>query len=257
MTLEQIDELFSQTLIGDYDDDAPWEAVRRLHSLGTRRVFERAAEWCASENPLKRARGADVLAQIGMPIDHPHNSFPEESYAIVSGLAEREKDPLPLLSSIHALGHIGNPLAVPLVIEKCSHQHSDVRFAVACTLGSFADDPRAVQTLMELTQDTDEDVRDWATFGLGVQGQVDSPEIREALVTRLSDTNSNVREEALVGLARRKERRAIPVLIGELNRGDLSYRLREAAEAFLGECEQHPEWGAREFAKALRTQLTL
>lgn len=59
---------------------------------------------------------------------------------------------------------------------------------------------------MELTQDTDEDVRDWATFGLGVFGQLDSPEIREALVTRLSDTNADVRAEALAGLAARKEK---------------------------------------------------
>jgi HEAT repeat protein len=257
MTLEQIDELFTQTLTGDYDDDAPWEAVGKLRRLGTRRVFERAADWCASESPLKRARGADVLAQIGVSTDHPNNSFPEESYAIVSGLAEQEKDPLPLLASIHALGHIGNPLAVPLVIEKRPHQDSDVRFAVACALGCFADDPRAAQALTELTQDTDEDVRDWATFGLGVLGQVDSPEIREALVTRLSDTNLDVREEALVGLAKRKDRRTIPVLIGELSLGDLTVRLREASEAFLGEGEEHPEWGAHEFANALRAHLTL
>ena len=219
MTLEHIDDLFARTLTGDYDDDTTWEAVRKLHNLGTRRVLERAAEWCASENPLKRARGADILAQIGVTREHPHNSFPEESYDIVSGLARQEKDPLPLLASIHALGHIGNILAVPLVIEKRSHQDPDVRFAVACALGSFADDPKAAQALMELTQDTDEDVRDWATFGLGVLGQLDSPEIREALVTRLSDTNADVRAEALAGLAARKERKAIPALIAELNQG--------------------------------------
>lgn len=79
-------------------------------------------------------------------------------------------------------------------------------FAVACALISFGDDPQAAQALMELTQDTDEDVRDWATFGLGVFGQLDSPEIREALVTRLSDTNADVRAEALAGLAARKEK---------------------------------------------------
>jgi HEAT repeat protein len=110
---------------------------------------------------------------------------------------------------------------------------------------------------MGLAQDTDEHVRDWATFGLGVLGQVDSPEIREALVTRLSDTNLDVREEALVGLAKRKDRKAIPALIGELSQGDLSDRLREASEAFLGEGEEHPEWGAHEFAEALRAHLTL
>jgi hypothetical protein len=36
MTLEQIDELFTQTLTGDYDDHAPWEAVQKLRWMGTR-----------------------------------------------------------------------------------------------------------------------------------------------------------------------------------------------------------------------------
>ena len=101
---------------------------------------------------------------------------------ILSALAERERDPLPLLSAIHALGHIGNPLAVPLVIANCEHENPDVRFAVACALGDFTADPRAAPALMALMQDVDDDVRDWATFGLGVLGDQDSREIREALL---------------------------------------------------------------------------
>jgi hypothetical protein len=65
MAVAQLDELFVQALPGAYDDDAPWEAVGKLRNLGTRQVYERAAEWCISSDPLKRARGADVLAQIG------------------------------------------------------------------------------------------------------------------------------------------------------------------------------------------------
>ena len=252
MTLEQIEELFAQTLAGDYDDDTPWEAVRKLRNLGTRQVFERAAGWCVSNDPLKRARGADVLAQIGRTFEHPHNSFLQESYLVVSRLARQEKDPLPLLAAIHALGHIGNPLALPLLIENCSHGDRDVRFAVACALGKFAVDPRALQALMLLMQDSDEDVRDWATFGLGVLGKADSTEIREALLKRTSDSDSDAREDALVALANRKESRAIPALIAELNRGALSDRLKEAADSFLGESEQHAKWGPHEFAKALR-----
>src|SRR5438045_464296 len=91
MTLAEIDELFVQTLTGEYDDDVPWEAVGKLRNLGTRQVFERAAEWCTSGDPSKRARGADVLAQIGRTAEHPHNNFPEESYSVVSQLARARK----------------------------------------------------------------------------------------------------------------------------------------------------------------------
>lgn len=251
MDVAQIDELFAQTLAGDYEEDAPWEAVGKLRNLGTRQIYERAAEWCISSDPLKRARGADVLAQIGRTSEHPQNNFIEESYAVISQLAQHETEPLPLLAAIHALGHIGNPLALPLVIQNCSHGDANVRFAVACALGKFANDPRAVQALIALMGDRDEDVRDWATFGLGVLGDADSSEIRAALLKRTNDPSPDVREEALVALANRKESRVIPTLISELNQGAVSGRLREAAESFLGESEQHEKWDGHDFAKAL------
>lgn len=257
MIVEQLDDIFAQTLVGDYDDDSPWEAVKTLRKIGSRAVFERAAEWCRSEDPLRRARGADVLAQIGRTFEHRQNNFPDESYLILSALVERERDFLPLLSAIHALGHVGNPLAVPLVIANCEHENTDVRFAVACALGNFADDPRALPALMALMNDVDDDVRDWATFGLGVLGGQDSREIRESLLKRMNDPNCDVREEALAALANRKEPRAVPALIAELNQPEISDRLREAAEAFLGENEQRVGWGPNDFAEALRKQFAL
>src|SRR5277367_6411303 len=103
----EIDEQFAQTLSGDYDDNAPWKAVHSLRRIGSREVFERAAEWCGSENALKRARGIDVLAQLGRTAEHPANMFSDESLSAVLALLEREKDVLPLLAAIYALGHIG------------------------------------------------------------------------------------------------------------------------------------------------------
>jgi HEAT repeat protein len=257
MTLAQIDELFAQTLTGEYDDDAPWEAVKTLRNLGTRQVFERAAEWCTSSDPLKRARGADVLAQIGRTFQHQHNNFLEESYAVVLQLAQHERESVPLLAAIHALGHIGNPLALPFVIQNYSHEDPNVRLAVAFALGTFADDPRAVQALIVLMEDRDDDVRDWATFGLGVLGHTDSPEIRVALLRRTKDPNPDVRGEALAALANRGESQAIPPLIAELNQGAVSVPLREAAESFLGESEQHEKWNGHDFAKALKLHFRL
>ena len=64
MVVSQLNDIFARTLSGDYDDDALWEAVRTLHRMGSPEVFEYAAEWCISQSPLKRARGADVLAQL-------------------------------------------------------------------------------------------------------------------------------------------------------------------------------------------------
>jgi HEAT repeat protein len=179
--------MFARTLIGDYDSGAPWEGVRALRMLGNRDGFDRAAAWCASQEPLRRARGADVLAQIGRTAEHHSNNFPDESFAVVSAMLTRETEALPLLAAIHALGHIGDPRAIRLVVQYRSHADADVRFAVACALGNFANDSLGAESLIQLTNDMDADVRDWATFGIGSLSKLDTPELREALVRNLDD----------------------------------------------------------------------
>jgi len=86
MTDSDIDELFAQTLQGDYDDHEPWDAVQSLRRIGTRQVFDKAVEWIESAARLERARGLDVIAQIGKTAEHPSNSFPQESYDAAGGL---------------------------------------------------------------------------------------------------------------------------------------------------------------------------
>jgi HEAT repeat protein len=137
------------------------------------------------------------------------------------------------------------------------HPSADVRFAVACALGSFPNDPRVVNTFLALMQDVDDDVRDWAAFGLGVQGDVDSQEIRDALWQRMSDTSRNVREESLVGLGKRRDQRALPALTAELNQTEISDRVIEAAEWFLGEDEHRANWSPSDYAAALKKNFTL
>src|SRR5947209_2144898 len=121
MSNKEIDLLFERTLAGEYDDEFPWEAVRTLQWLGTREVFDRAAQWCESEDPCKRARGANVLAQLGKTAEHPSNTFPDESFVVASRLLQKETEVRPLASAIYALGHLSNPAAVPLICPYRSH----------------------------------------------------------------------------------------------------------------------------------------
>jgi HEAT repeat protein len=105
--------------------------------------------------------------------------------------------------------------------------------------------------LLKLTRDDDSDVRDWAVFGLGVQGNVDSPEIREALLERVTDSDEDVREEAVVGLGKRRDSRLLPVLRSLLDAPELKLRVAEAASAMLGFAEDPEEWEAEDYKRAL------
>ena len=262
MGAKEIDELFATTLRGEYDDDAPWKAVRDLHHIGTREVLECAAEWSKSENPLKRSRGADVLAQLGKSPEHPVHTFPEECYAAVAQMFHQEKEEQPLNSAIHAFGHLDDPRAIPLILSQSENPSPHIRHAVAFALGSFANDPAAVQALLALTSDPDEDVRDWAVFSLGQLGDADSPPIREALLSRVSDANENVREEALLGLARRKEPRVLPTLIAALEKAHadnsgIPMRILDAADALLDLEHEREDWSLGQYAAALRDRFPL
>jgi HEAT repeat protein len=252
MTRPDIDELFARTLSDNYEDEGAWEAVHTLRSIGTREVFDKAAEWCESNDPLSRARGADVLAQLGKTADHPKNSFPEEAYSIVAGLVQRETEPCPFAAAIAALGHIDNPAAIPLIASFHSHPSAEVRFDVAFALGCFPNDALSVSILLKLTQDSDEDVRDWATFGLGVLGDSDSAGIRDALVLRLSDADEDVREEAMVGLAKRRDQRALSAVLRGLRETAMTSRVVEAAYLLLGMQSERDDWSGVDYCAALQ-----
>lgn len=247
MSVTNIDELFAKTIVGDYDADDPWAAVRALRQIGSREVFEHATEWCRSDDPLKRARGADVLACFGK---NHHNNFLEESYAAVSKLLEQETAIRPLASAIFTLGHLYDARAIPLITRFAMHPDAEVRFAVACALGDSRNHERSARVLTALSDDVDEDVRDWATFGL--QSNLDSPHIREALVRRLDDSFEDARQEAMVGLAMRRDIRVLPPLLSELEKPVVSYCIREAAYLMLGFDGEREGWNPEDYANALR-----
>lgn len=211
------------------DENAAWEAVITLHFRGTREVFDAARQLCASECPQERTLGANILGQLGVP----ERTFSKEAVAVLLEVLEAETDEDVLDAACFALGHTPDPSAVPSLARLKTHSNARVRFAVVFALAGYEDE-LAIKTKIEMSSDQDELVRDWATCGLG-KIDVDSPEIRAALIARVSDEDEITRGEALVGLARRKDARAIEPLIKELERcyeaehGDYSI---EAAEEF-------------------------
>jgi HEAT repeat protein len=257
-TQAEIDALFAKTLVGDYDDEddegGPWEAVSQLQAIASKAVFDKAVQWARDKKPAKRRRGVEVLAQLGKTEEHPDVVFAKESYAVVVSVLEDELDTQVIDSCLVALGHLGIPAAVPLIVEHRKNSDPDVRFAVAFGLSCFADEPDSIRVLLELMEDNDPDVRDWATFGIGVQSDADTPEIREALVDRLDDGNPDTREEAVAGLGKRKDLRVLPDLLDLLQEEEVSYGVVEAACNLLDMPEINEEWGAEEYVEALTSR---
>lgn len=252
MADSDIDALFAQTLQGDYGGNKPWGAVRVLQAIGTREVFDKAVKWTESGEPLLRARGLDVLAQIGKSAQHPSNRFPLESFDVVFQIAQCERHVQPLGSAIAALGHLNDTRAVPLIAGFHSHPSEVIRFAIAFALGCFPNDPLSTQTLLSLMEDADADVRDWATFAVGDLGDRDSSEIREALSRSLNDDDRDAREEAILGLANRHDMRVLPYLINELEEPSIGPRLVEAACTLLGFETAREQWSGEDYVRALR-----
>jgi HEAT repeat protein len=263
MNASEMEAIFARTLLGDYEAEDAWMAIVALRQHGSREIFEYAAAWCASDDSLKRARAAAILCQLRrapMTNELPEGSayvktetiFCDESYSLITKMLENEQDPMVLDSAIHALGHLYNAAAIPLILTYQNHPDENVRLAVTRALGCFPNDPLYVCGLLKLTSDPDTDVRDWAVFGVGVKGDVDSPEIRDALLRCLDDSSVDVREEAAIGLGRRQDRRLIPKLRKMLHEPVFKKRVAEAAAALLGMDHDPPEWTAEDYKAALQ-----
>ena len=220
-------ELISLASAQDPKDHDYWETVRVLQSLGTPEVFQSARQLCHSERSRDRVLGADLLGQSHVS----DKNFPAEKVPILLQLLATDEEVTVLSSAVSALGQIGTPQRLEPLLTLKGHADPEVRFHVAIGLSQI-DDARAIGALMELSGDPDHSVRDWATFGLGSQTDLDTPELREALFARVADTDDDTRHEALVGLAKRKDERILEPLVRELQNESLGLLALEAASEF-------------------------
>jgi len=259
---ENIQKLFAQTLLGHYADEKAWAAINALRSAGAPEVFEYASAWCHSSEALKRARAAAILCQLQRPAASGSHEGAEwvyrrESFELITTMLESENHPMVLESAISGLGHLADPTALSQILPYQNHPDRDVRFAVAFALGCFPNEPESIAALLRLTVDSSADVRDWAVFGLGVQGEADTPEIRETLFRLLSDPDENVREEAAVGLGKRHDERLLPQLRVMLDGPELNVRVADAASALLELDEVPEDWAPADYKDALKRKFNI
>ncbi|MFN6571298.1 HEAT repeat domain-containing protein [Dendronalium sp. ChiSLP03b] len=225
----QTDSRSTQELIKLALTEKDEDAVSILHFRGNQEVFAAASKLCASQNPQERELGADILGQLGIP----DRTFPDECLAILLKLLECEQNADVLNSIAVAFGHLHDARAISSLVRLKNHPCSSVRYGVVFGLLGY-EDKLAINTLIELSSDQDDEVRNWATFGLGSQIETDTTAIREALYQRFMNENTEknyeIYAEALVGLAKRKDSRILTRLIEELSSDYVGLLAVEAAE---------------------------
>jgi HEAT repeat protein len=135
-------------------------------------------------------------------------------------MLNKETSPIILSAIATAVGQLNNHdlrFVQPMIRLK-THEDAELRKCVAFGLAGY-EDPAAIKAIIELSSDSDRDVRDYAThFGLDNLCGPDTPEIREALIKRLDDEDDEIRSEAILGLAHKKDDRVIQPLIKEIQK---------------------------------------
>ena len=216
----EIARKYSQVIHEDERD----VSLALIHYRGGEEELLLGKEFCSSDDPGDRATGADILAQLGWG----DQNFRSESIEILTRLLD-DSDVYVVYCAAVGLGHRSAASAIPALIRHLDHPDSLVRYGVAFGLLGLEDD-RAIAGLIKLAADDDRDVRSWSVFGLGTQIDSDSSAIRKALRNALSDSDHEIRGEALVGLANRRDPTIIPELINEWRDDDVSILSIEAAE---------------------------
>ena len=228
-----VGELISILLSGP-DEGLYWDAVCALHWRGTQEVLDRAVRLCHSACAVERRAGADILGQLGVP----DRTYPETCLRTLLDMLVQEDDHDVLRAVLVALSHLRNPKAIVPASRFRHHPDPDVRHGVVLALTGHEGE-QALGVLIELTRDPEAHVRDWATFALGSQVDVDTPELRDALAGRLSDEDDDSRAEAMVGLAQRGDWRVLSPLRRELELDSVGALAVEAA-ALIGDPELLP-----------------
>jgi HEAT repeat protein len=200
--VRSVDELFA-VVVREQDDDARWSAIRELHALGTREVFERGVQFCRGAEPADRIAGAEVIGQL--------SAYADEGLLILKSMLDDPESTV-LEAVVHALAQKQDARTIESLSRLAVHDASNVRWAVATALEDLIGDERAEKLMLALMRDGDTSVRDRATFAVGSLSDHDSPRIRAALAERLRDDDACVANEAALGLARRRDARAIPYI---------------------------------------------
>jgi HEAT repeat protein len=163
----------------------------------------------------------------------PGRTFEEEAIAAITAMMALEKDEQVIGALAFAVKHLDITDCSEFFSQIAQSKNAETRYAAAFALAGRSEDALAIETLISLSHDPDNDVRDWATFGLYLDAQRKQPitsDIKEALLARINDSDDETRYQAIAGLATCKEPRVLEPLIKALEADDVWHLAIEAAK---------------------------
>ena len=219
------------------DEDSRYAAVNEIMRWECP-PYETVALWTEAVRPAVREMACYLLGweEIGTGIIYPQ--------AILVLLPMLNDSDIGVRScAVWSVSNHKFPDCLSALLKMVGDASEDVRLAVARGLGSFYEaywdeygeqnKPATQTALLRLMDDEDEDVRDWATFGIH-QGSHDTPESRARLWKALDDPFFEVRGEAAAGFGAIFDDRSFIPKLAELLLNDASCPLHyfDAAETF-------------------------
>lgn len=219
-----------QSALAEQDDDARWELVCELQRRGSNVELALARDLLAG-GALEQVLACDILGQLGFSrreLGMP--PFGVEAAQLI-GRALQSSSHDVQQAAVSAAGHLKWESLFPGVIALAHSASAEVRYAVAFALSGRTDDD-AVAALIRLSRDEDDDVRNWATFGLGTQSDRRDERVCDALAERIDDPHEETRGEAWVGLAEKGDARAFRPALESLESDELWALAVEAAGAY-------------------------
>lgn len=210
-----------------WNSDTSWSAIAELHTRGSPQMLELARNLYTSSRWRRRALGLYIVSQLfRRERGHLVEYATDACHALLfAGL--RDPHPGVIAAAVSGFSHRYHADALDDLVRLAAHASHDVRCNVACSLGHYSS-PAAIDALLQLMRDRDDEVRDYATWAIGDLHEADTAEIRAALWRNLDDANEGVLGEALCGLASRKDYGVLPHVLARLTPDCRVYELKAA-----------------------------
>jgi HEAT repeat protein len=206
-------------------DQLSHRVVGFIRRVGGPAALADSTRWRSDPDVETRTLGWAVLGQLA--VDEP----PAAAVLLAAGKAgSQDPEPVVRRAVARALGNQSNSAAAAeVLLAMIGDPDRKCRVHAIGGLGTTLDAPSAdhpaVLALIALLADDDAKIRDWAAFVLGSQLEVDTPELRDAL---LAIANDDIDEdwaypaaEAAAGLVARGDRRVVDTVIRRLGAGSV------------------------------------